>query len=72
MPQGTIARLQLDRGFGFITPDEGGGDLFFHHTAVAGIVFASLHEGQRVEFEAGSDPRDPRRTRANHVRVVEP
>ena len=49
MPQGTIARLLIDKGFGFIR-DESGLEHFFHRSAVRGVVFELLREGQRVEF----------------------
>ena len=52
MPTGTIARLLIDKGFGFIR-DEGGTEHFFHRSAVRGAVFELLREGQRVEFTAG-------------------
>ena len=69
MPQGTIVRVNLDRGFGFIKPDTGGQDLFFHANAVEGVTFEELREGQRVAFEAGEDPRNPGRARAEVVRL---
>lgn len=71
MAQGTIQRINSDRGFGFIAPDGGNKDLFFHRSAVEGGSFEQLREGQRVTFEQGADPRDPGRTRAEHVRPVE-
>src|SRR5262245_54296690 len=46
MPTGTIARLHIDKGFGFIR-DEGGIEHFFHRSAVRGAVFELLREGQR-------------------------
>ena len=52
MPSGTIARLLIDKGFGFIR-DEGGIEHFFHRSSVRGAVFELLREGQRVEFHAG-------------------
>ena len=70
MDPGTIKSLRTMQGFGFIAPDGGGPDLFFHHTAVEGDAFRSLREGQRVEYEAGPEPRDPRRNRATRVRPV--
>ncbi len=51
MAKGTIARL-MDRGFGFIKPEEGE-DLFFHRTELEGVEFNTLREGQEVEFEKG-------------------
>lgn len=71
MAQGTIKSLRDDRGFGFIAPDGENKDVFFHSSAVEGRVFDQLREGQRVEFEVGEDPRNPGRTRAENVRVVE-
>ena len=70
MPQGTIKKLVRDRGFGFITPTDKGGDLFFHLSSVEGEEFESLEEGQTVEFQidAGSDR--GKGPRAVSVRVV--
>ena len=72
MTHGTIKTVREDRGFGFITPDNGNSDLFFHHTAVEEPTFEELREGQRVQFEPGQDPRDPSRQRATHVRLADP
>jgi len=49
MPQGVIKKLVADRGFGFISAD--GGDIFFHHSAVADEGFDNLQERQSVEYE---------------------
>ncbi len=59
MRTGTIARLLIDKGFGFIR-DEDGSELFFHRSAVRGAAFELLREGQHVEFtldESGKGPR---------------
>ena len=71
MTQGTIKSIRDDRGFGFIAPDGGSQDLFFHSSAVQGRTFDELREGQRVEFESGTDPRNPGRSRAENVQVIE-
>ena len=71
MAQGTIKTIRDDRGFGFIAPDGGAPDLFFHSSAVERPTFDELREGQRVEFVSGQDPRNPSRSRAEHVRVTE-
>ncbi len=71
MAHGTIGRIQSDRGFGFIGPDEGGPDLFFHHTALVGPSIEELRQGQRVEYDQGTDPRNPSRTRAVNVRPLD-
>lgn len=57
MAEGTIKRL-TDRGFGFI--DTGKGDIFFHSSALQGVTFDQLHEGQRVSFDEGRGPKGPR------------
>lgn len=58
MAHGTIKKLVSDKGFGFIKTDRG--ELFFHHSAVQGIQFESLREGQEVEFSEGRGPKGPR------------
>lgn len=55
---GSIKRL-TDKGFGFIETDSGS-DLFFHSSAVQGVVFEQLQVGQRVEFAEGRGPKGPR------------
>ena len=67
MPTGTIARLLIDKGFGFIR-DEGGIEHFFHRSAVRGAVFELLREGQRVEFSSEESTKGPR---AGDVRLIE-
>ena len=71
MTLGTIKTIQNARGFGFIAPDTGSEELFFHSSAVVDPTFDELREGQRVEFELGNDPRNPTRQRANRVRVTD-
>jgi CspA family cold shock protein len=51
MPDGTVKWFSDEKGFGFITPDEGGRDLFVHFSSVQGDGYRSLEEGQRVRFE---------------------
>ena len=67
MPSGTIARLLIDKGFGFIR-DESGIEHFFHRSSVRGAVFELLREGQRVEFTPEESGKGPR---AGDVRLVE-
>ena len=69
MTTGTIKSLR-DRGFGFITPDGGSEDLFFHHSAVTDGGFEMMREGQKVTFDKGTDPRDSSRERAVNVALV--
>lgn len=70
MTTGTIKSLR-DRGFGFITPDGGSEDLFFHHSAVTDGGFEMMREGQKVSFDKGTDPRDSSRERAVNVALVQ-
>jgi CspA family cold shock protein len=51
MPQGTVKWFNEEKGYGFITPDDGGEDLFVHHTGIAGSGFKSLEEGESVSYE---------------------
>jgi CspA family cold shock protein len=51
MPQGTVKWFNDDKGFGFIQPDDGGDDVFIHHSGIAGGGFKSLEEGDRVTYE---------------------
>ena len=62
MPEGTVKWFNGEKGYGFITPDAGGKDVFVHYSAVAGSGFKSLGEGQRVSFETARARRDRRQT----------
>jgi len=59
MPAGTVKWFNATKGFGFITPDEGGEDLFVHHSAIEMQGYRELTEGQRVEFEKATGPNGP-------------
>lgn len=59
MPTGTVKWFNDDKGFGFITPDDGGKDLFVHHSAIASSGFRSLSEGAKVSYEAEQGPKGP-------------
>ena len=52
MARGTIKKIVSDRGFGFISPDDGRDEVFFHHSVVEGTAFEALSEGQTVEYES--------------------
>ncbi len=60
MATGTVKWFSDEKGFGFVTPDEAGKDLFVHHSAIVGDGFKSLAEGAKVEFDAESDTKGPR------------
>ncbi len=59
MATGTVKWFNSGKGFGFITPDEGGDDLFVHHSAIKADGYASLNEGQKVEYEVGQGQKGP-------------
>ena len=59
MSTGTVKWFNEQKGFGFITPDDGGDDLFVHHSEVRTAGRASLDEGQKVEFEVGQGKKGP-------------
>jgi CspA family cold shock protein len=62
MATGTVKWFSDDKGFGFITPADGGKDLFVHHTAIVGSGFKSLAEGAQVSYEAEQGPKGPAAT----------
>ncbi|WP_148713967.1 cold-shock protein [Chitinolyticbacter meiyuanensis] len=57
MATGTVKWFNDSKGFGFITPDDGGQDLFAHFSEIQGNGFKSLQENQRVEFEVKQGPK---------------
>ena len=59
MAKGTVKWFNADKGFGIIAPDEGGDDLFVHHSEVKTGGYASLSEGQKVEFQVGQGRKGP-------------
>ncbi len=60
MATGTVKWFNDEKGFGFITPDETGTDLFVHHSAIQGDGFRSLDEGARVSYVAEAGPKGPK------------
>ena len=60
MATGTVKWFSDDKGFGFITPDEGSRDLFVHHTGILGDGYRSLSEGSKVSFEEEEGDKGPK------------
>ncbi|MFD9303464.1 cold-shock protein [Streptomyces sp. NPDC060048] len=67
MAQGTVKWFNGEKGFGFISPDEGGADVFVHFSAIQGSGFRNLEENQRVEFQVTAGQRGPQ---ADQVRAL--
>ena len=68
MATGTVKWFNDSKGFGFITPDDGGKDLFCHHSSIQGAGYKSLKDGQKVSFDAVTDPRRGK-TSAENLKV---
>jgi CspA family cold shock protein len=64
---GTVKWFSDEKGYGFITPEDGSKDLFVHFSGIAGDGFKSLSEGSRVEFEATEGQKGPQ---ATNVRAI--
>jgi CspA family cold shock protein len=62
MPTGTVKWFSDEKGFGFITPEDGGKDLFVHHTGINGQGFRTLAVGAKVSYEAENGPTGPNAT----------
>jgi len=60
MATGTVKWFSDEKGFGFITPDESGKDLFVHHSAIVGEGYRSLSEGAKVSYDAEAGDKGPK------------
>jgi cold shock protein len=59
MATGTVKWFNDQKGYGFIAPEDGGKDVFVHHSAIAGSGFKTLAEGAKVEFERAEGAKGP-------------
>jgi CspA family cold shock protein len=67
MATGVVKWFNADKGFGFITQENGGADVFAHFSAITSEGFRSLDENQRVEFDVTQGPKGPQ---ASNIRII--
>lgn len=67
MATGTVKWFSEQKGFGFIAPEDGGDDVFVHHSNIEGDGYKSLEDGQRVEYEPGQGRKGPEATKVRPI-----
>ena len=70
MNNGTVKWFNAQKGYGFISNDNGGNDVFVHFSAIVGDGYKTLVEGQKVTYDVEADPKDESKSRATNVVVV--
>ena len=70
MNDGTVKWFNAEKGYGFISNDNGGNDVFVHFSAIVGDGYKTLVEGQKVTYDVEADPKDESKSRATNVVVV--
>lgn len=70
MNNGTVKWFNAEKGYGFISNDDGGEDVFVHFSAIQVDGYKTLTEGQKVTFDTEPDPKDSSKLRAANVQVV--
>lgn len=70
MNKGTVKWFNADKGYGFLSNDEGGEDVFVHFSAIQVDGYKTLNEGQQVEFDVEPDPKNSSKMRAVNVKPL--